>query len=347
MDEDIPLPFDLPAVARKKVSAAFDGGRITSDGGVMLLAQAERRLGIVDKLARVIPDERDADRVTDLLPNILRARSFAIACGYEDAEDLDRLRFDPAFKLACGRLPDSGRDLCSQPTVSRSENAPNLRDLIRLMGVMVDLYCASYTAPPAVVTLDIDDTVDVVHGHQQLSLFNAHYDERCFLPIHVYDTATSRPVAVLLRPGKTPSGIEVRGQLRRLVRRIRKHWPSTRITIRGDSHYGRPEVMDWCDTNDVGFILGLSSNSVLATQVEATADTVRTRRAIGDLDAVRDWTETRYGAKSWSGPRRVAARIEATRQGLDIRYVVTNIGGGTAWWLYECLYCARGQAENL
>jgi hypothetical protein len=163
----------------------------------------------------------------------------------------------------------------------------------------------------------------------------------------VYDADSGHCVAVLLRPGKAPSGREIRGHLRRLIRRIRRHWPHTRILIRGDSHYGRSEVMDWCDANDVGFILGLSGNPVLAAQVEPTADAVRTRRAIGDLDAVRDWTETRYGAKSWSGPRRVAARIEATRQGLDIRYVVTNIGGGTAWWLYECLYCARGQAENL
>jgi len=206
MDEESLLPFDLPTIARKRVSAAFDGGRITSDGGVMLLAQAERRLRIADRLAGVIPDGRDASRITHLLPDILRARIFAIACGYEDADDLDRLRFDPALKLACGRLPDSGRDLCSQPTVSRWENAPSLRDLIRPMGVMVDLYCGSYMTPPEAVTLDIDDTVDVVHGHQQLSLFNAHYDERCFLPIHVYDTATSRPVAVLLRPGKTPGG---------------------------------------------------------------------------------------------------------------------------------------------
>jgi hypothetical protein len=174
MTEDSLLPFCFPAVQRKKVAAAFDGGRISSDGGVMLLAQADRRLGIADRLARVIPDSRDQDRVTHLLPDILRARIFAIACGYEDADDLDRLRLDPAFKLACGRLPDTGNDLCSQPTVSRWENAPCLRDLIRLMGVMVDLYCASYTNPPAAVTLDIDDTVDVVHGHQQLSLFNAH-----------------------------------------------------------------------------------------------------------------------------------------------------------------------------
>ena len=137
MTNDNLLPFCFPAVDRKKITAAFDGGRISSDGGVMLLAQAERRLGIADQLARVIPDERDASRVVHLLPDILRARIFAIACGYEDADDLDRLRFDPALKLACGRLPDTGRDLCSQPTVSRWENAPSLRDLIRLMGVMV------------------------------------------------------------------------------------------------------------------------------------------------------------------------------------------------------------------
>src|SRR5207302_6589142 len=148
MTDDSFLPFSFPAIGRKKVTAASDGGRLSSDGGVRLLAQAERRLGLAERLARAIPDGRDPDRVTHLLPDILRARIFAIACGYEDADDLDRLRLDPAFKLACGRLPDTGRDLCSQPTVSRWENAPNLRDLIRLMGVMVDLYCASYTKTP-------------------------------------------------------------------------------------------------------------------------------------------------------------------------------------------------------
>jgi hypothetical protein len=350
MDNGIPLPFDLPAVARKKVSAAFDGGRITSDGGVMLLAQAERRLGIAERLAQVIPDRRDQDRVTHLLPDILRARIFAIACGYEDADDLDRLRCDPAFKLACGRLPNSGIDLCSQPTISRWENAPALRDLIRLMGVMVDLYCTSYATPPAAVTLDIDDTVDVVHGHQQLSLFNAYYayyDERCFLPIHVYDTATSRPVAVLLRPGKTPSGNEIRGHLRRLVCRIRRHWPTTRLTIRGDGHYGRPEVMEWCDDNAVDFIFGLPGNAVLDRLVDETADDIRTRRALDQKPCLRGFAETSYQAKSWNTDRRTCARIEATTKGLDIRFVVTSIQTGSAEHIYETLYCARGQAENL
>jgi Transposase DDE domain group 1 len=347
MSDDTVLGFSLPAVKRKKITAAFDGGWLTSDGGVLLLSGAERQLGLCAALASVIPDHREPWRVTHRLEDILRARVFAIACGYSDADDLDTLRTDPAFKLACGQLPESGDDLASQPTISRWENAPDLRILLRLGYAMIDLWCHGHRKPPKHITLDIDDTVDVVHGHQQLSLFNAHYDERCFLPIHVYDADSGHCVAVLLRPGKTPSGKEIRGHLRRLIRRIRRHWPQTRITIRGDSHYGRSEVMDWCDANDVSFILGLSGNAVLAALVEATADAVRTTRATDDLDVVRDWTETRYGAKSWSGPRRVAARIQATRQGLDIRYVVTNLGGGTAWWLYECLYCARGQAENL
>jgi hypothetical protein len=347
MHDDTIAPFGFPAIGRKKVTAAFDGGRLTSDGGVMLLAAAERGMGIAQRLATLIADRRNPLLVTHSVADILRARMLAIACGYEDADDLDHLRSDPGFKLACGRLPDTGNDLCSQPTMSRWENAPSLREVVRLTYAMVDIYCASYPRPPAAVTLDIDDTVDVVHGHQQLALFNAHYDERCFLPIHVYDTATSRPVAMLLRPGKTPSGVEIRSHLRRLIRRIRSHWPRTRITLRGDGHYSRPEVMAWCEQNRVDYIFGLPGNVVLSRLVEAAADDVRVRRAEGEAAVVRRYAETSYGAKSWACERRVAARIEASMQGLDIRYVVTNLTFGSAEWLYDTLYCARGQAENL
>jgi hypothetical protein len=347
MSDDTILPFRFPAVGRKKVTAAFDGGRLTSDGGVMLLGVAERRLGIADRLAGLITDRRNPLLITHSVADILRARMLAIACGYEDADDLDDLRTDPGFKLACGRLPDSGADLCSQPTMSRWENMPSLREVVRLSTAMVDIYCASYPRPPGAVTLDIDDTVDAVHGHQQLSLFNAHYDERCFLPIHVYDTATSRPVAFLLRPGKTPSGEEIRHHLRRLIRRIRQHWPRTRITIRGDSHYGRPEVMAWCEANGVDYILGLAGNNVVRRLFDAAADDVCVRRAEAQAPTLRRYGETRYGAKSWGCTRRVAAWIEAGTMGLDIRYVVTNLKVGSAEWLYDTLYCERGQAENL
>ena len=347
MTDDTLLPFCFPAVGRKKVTAAFDGGRITSDGGVMLLAAAERRLQLADRLAAAIHDPRDARRVRHAIADIVRARIFAIACGYEDANDLDRLRSDPAFKLACGRLPDSGIDLCSQPTCSRLENLPDLKTVIRLGDVLVDLWLSSYAAPPATVTLDIDDTLDVVHGHQQLSLFNAHYDERCFLPIHVYDAATGRPVAMILRPGKTPTGKEIRGHLRRLVRRVRARWPTTRILVRGDGHYGRAQVMAWCEDNGIDYVFGLPGNPVLQRLVDAAADDIRTRRALEHRPALRGYAETRYKAKSWKVERRVCARIEATALGLDVRFVVTNLDSGSAEHLYDVIYCARGQAENL
>ena len=239
----------------------------------------------------------------------IRARVFAICCGYEDADDLDFLRTDPAFKLACGRLPDTGSDLCSQPTLSRLENAPGLKDVFRLTYALVDAWLNSYEREPASVTLDIDDTCDVAHGQQQLSLFNGHYDERCFLPIHVYDTDRSRPVAVVLRPGKTPGGVEVRAHLRRLVRHIRKRWTKTRILFRGDGHYARPEAMAWCEDNGVDYVFGLPGTKPLSRKVEETADAVRTERAIDDKAVVRD-----YRRRSAVRRRRTADRRSCRRR---------------------------------
>jgi hypothetical protein len=347
MEDDTGLLFELPSVCRKKVSAAFDGGRITSDAGVMLLSQADRRIGIVERIAGLIGDPRDPALVTHSLASILRARVLAIACGYEDANDLDRLRGDPGFKLACGRLPDSGEDLCSQPTISRWENAPDLKTIVRLTYAMVDAWCESYVREPEAVTLDIDDTVDVVHGGQQLSLFHAHYDERCFLPIHIYDTATGRPVAVILRPGKTPSGKEACGYLRRLYSRIRSHWPNTRLTIRGDGHYGRPELMDFCEKHGLDYLFGVTGTKAMAAKIEDAVDPIRVERALTGAAAVRGFAETLHGAKSWKHQRRVVARIEAKPLGLDIRYVVTSLQTPTPEEIYATLYCARGQAENL
>lgn len=355
MFNDSPITFGLPAVARRKVTAAFDGGRLSSDSGVMLLSLAERRRRIAEIFAGHIADPRDPHHVTHTVADVLRARMLAIGVGYPDGNDFDWLRSDPAIKLACGRLPASGRDLCSQPTISRWENAPTLKEIICLTYALPDIWCKSYKKPPRSVMLDIDDTVDIVHGHQKLALWHAHYGERCFLPIHVYDTATGRPVVVILRPGKTPSGAEVRNLLRRLIGRIRKHWPNTRITIRGDGHYGRPEVMDWCDEHGIDYIFGLPGNVVLDRLVEPAADDVRVRRAEGRLAILRGFAETRYAAKSWDKQRRVVARIEASasqdddmlRRGLDVRYVVTSLKESDAQHIYEAVYCARGQAENL
>src|SRR3954454_24603842 len=190
MSEDSLLPFELPSVARKKLSVGFDGGQLSSDAGVLVLRGVEKKLGLAARLASCIRDRRKPERIEHSFEEMLRLRMFAIAAGYEDANDCDALRHDPVFKMAVGHAPESGDPLCSQPTMSRLENAPSKIEIGRLMAAMVDQFCDSYQRTPSSITLDIDDTFDAVHGHQQLSLFNAHYDERCFLPIHIYEGTT-------------------------------------------------------------------------------------------------------------------------------------------------------------
>lgn len=345
MNEDIVLPFDLPSVCRKKVSVGFDGGRLSSDAGVLLLRGAEKKLGLAGRLASCLRDRRDPDLIEHTMEEMLKLRMFAIAAGYEDADDCDWLRHDPIFKMAVGRLPRTGDPLCSQPTMSRLENAPSKIELARAMAAMVDHFCESYRRPPASITLDIDDTCDAVHGHQQLSLFNAHYDERCFLPIHIYEGRSGEPVAVILREGKTPAGVEVRTILKHVIGRIRSHWPKVGILVRGDSHYGRVEAMEWCEEQGVDYIFGFAVNDVLKAVTREAADALCVERAISAAEKLRTFATFSYGAKGWSKQRHMIARIEATRKGLDVRYVVTSLKG-KAEHLYESVYCGRGQAEN-
>lgn len=198
---------------------------------------------------------------------------------------------------------------------------------------------------PGSIVLDIDDTLDTVHGHQQLSLFNAHYDEHCFLPIHIYEGSSGKPVAVILRSGKTPSGTEVRTILKRVIGHIRGRWPKVAIVVRGDSHYGRIEAMQWCEQHGVDYIFGFATNSVLQAMTEPAAEALALRRVASGAVKLRRFATLSYGAQSWDGKRRLTARIEATDKGLDVRYVVSSLAG-TARHLYERVYCARGQAEN-
>ena len=346
MDEDTLLSLDLPAVQRKKVTLAFDGGRLSSDAGVLLLREVERELGIAERLAACVTDRRDPARIDHTVVEMLKTRMFAIAAGYEDADDCDALRHDPVFKMAVGRAPETGEPLCSQPTMSRLENAPSRVEVARMMAAMVKLFCASWDRPPAAITLDIDDTVDAVHGNQQLSLFHAHYDTRCFLPIHIYEAGSGKPVAVILRPGKTPDGREVRTIIKHVTRRIRRTWPDVRILWRGDSHYARQEAMDWCEDNGVDYLFGLAGNAVLHAHVQAVADDLCVHRAEASVDKLRGFRAFDYAAKSWRAERHVVARLEASRRGFDTRFVVTSLAGAPQQ-LYETGYCARGQAENL
>jgi hypothetical protein len=344
-DDALFLP-GLSPVAGKPVQVTFDAGRLTSDGGVLMLAEIERKLGIAERLARCVDDPRAPARVQHGLAEMIRFRALLIAAGYEDANDCDALRADPAFKMATGRLPESAPDLCSQPTMCRLENLPGPIALKRMMAAMIELFCDSFAEVPHRLVLDIDDTEDRVHGGQQLALFHAHYDSRCFLPMHIYEATTGKPVAVILRPGKTPSGAEVALVLRHVVKALRARWPRVEILIRGDSHYARHEAMTWCERNRVGYVFGLAGNQVLLTHVAELADDAAVGRALGEGDKVRRFRAFRYGARSWKVERQVVARIEASTHGSDSRFIVTNLAGAPRW-LYEGVYCRRGQAENL
>ena len=297
--------FSSP-VAGKAIHATFDGGRLTSDAGVLVLAEIERRLAIAERLARCLADPRSPARVHHSLVEMIRFRVLLIAAGYPDANDCDALRSDPAFKMAVGRPPESGPDLCSQPTMSRLENLPGATALKRMMAAMVELFCDSFAEVPRRIVLDVDDTEDRAHGGQELALFHAHYGERCFLPIHVYEAITGRPVVMILRPGKTPDGAEVALVLRHIVRAIRARWPKVDILVRGDSHYGRPEAMAGASaTGSARF--GLAGNNLAQARrgPRARRWALRDRKRENAAEKVRRYTELpcRQAGRACTGPR--------------------------------------------
>jgi len=340
----LPLP-GLSPVSVKTIVAKFDGGLLSSDGGILVLREIEQRLRVADRMASCIADPRAPDQITHGLADIIRFRLLMIAAGYEDGNDANTLRGDPMFKMALDLAP-SDRELCSQSTISRLENLPDARALSRMGRAMVDLYCESFHAVPKRIVLDIDDTFDAVRGGQQLRLFNAHYDEYGFQPIVVFD-GEGRFITAVLRPARRPGGKEIRAFLRRLLRAIRANWPKTEILLRGDSHYCGPEVLDFCRANGLDFILGVAPTTTLRKHVGALEADVKARyEAAPEQGKARRYKEFYDGAASWSRVERIIARVEAGAEGPDTRFVVTNLKKRNARVLYEDCYCRRGQAEN-
>ncbi|MCR4301865.1 MAG: IS1380 family transposase [Sulfuricaulis sp.] len=345
MVETTPCLPGLSPVAGKLLTATFDGGRLSSDGGVIVLREIANRLGLAETITAPLPDERDPLRVSHSTADMALARMVMIAAGYEDCDDIDALRFDPVFKIACGRKPETGADLMSQPTLSRLENLADWRALHRIGLGMIDLFCRSFARIPARIVLDIDDTDDPVHGQQELALFNTHAGGYCFQPIHIFEAFSGKPVLSLLRPGKRPSGEEAARVLRHVIRRIRKHWPKVAILVRGDSHYCSPETLDVLEEMRCDYILGLAINTTLK-EIAAPWLVQCDMRRDPRVRKVRRFHQFRYAAGSWGRAHKVIARIEATDLGSDARFIVTNLEG-RAKTLYEKVYCQRGTAENL
>jgi len=337
-----PLP-GLSPVADKPLHADFDGGRLSSDAGILALRAVEQRLGLAAHIAGCLDDPRSPLRIMHRLDEIIRFRMFMIAGGYEDGNDANWLRTDPAFKLALERLP-SGADLCSQSTISRLENLPDARALLRIGRGMAQFYCRSFRQVPSRIVLDFDDTFDAAHGAQQLSLFNAYYDEHGFQPIVVFDGA-GRLVTAMLRPAKRPTGREAAAMMRRAVRQIRAEWPRVGILIRGDSHYCTPETLDFCRANQVDFVFGAAPSSTLRAHVAELEASTQARRPPGPAK-LRRFKEFHDGAASWSRVERIIARVEAGPEGVNTRFIATSLRHNNGRAIYEDIYCRRGCAEN-
>jgi hypothetical protein len=337
----------LSPVAAKPIEARFDTDQMSSDGGLLILREIEDRLKPAPLMGGCIPDPRLQSQVEHSVEDVLRLRMLMIAAGYEDGNDATVLRTDPMFKLAMDRQPNDA-DLCSQPTISRIENMPCLRDLLQIGKKMVGHYCASYPKAPKRIVLDIDDTFDAVHGEQQLRLFNAHDDEYGFQPLVVFDES-GRMVCSVLRPACRPSGHQITKWLRRLIDEIRSHWPDTKIVLRADSHFCTPETLRFCRARGLFFIFGVAQTSTLRKHVlDLEQLTVAGRKASGQ-EKHRRFIEFQHGAKSWDQAERIIARIEASDRddgkAVDTRFITTNLPGKPRA-LYEQNDCQRGQAEN-
>jgi len=344
MDKATTTQLEFTPLKGKKVTALFDEPRVSSDGGVLLLREVDHQIGLMDRLAEVITDNRRASHVAHQIAELMRQRAYQIGCGYEDADDCDHLRADPALKTAVGRDPEDDQDLGSQPTMTRLENAVTARDLLRLGYTFIDQFIASYDAPPEVIVLDMDPTADHAHGHQQLTFFNAHEDEYCFMPFHVYEGLSGKYITSVLRAGKTPTAPEIISVMKRIVRRIRAVWPEVRIIFRADGHHTKPEVMRWLNANGVDFITGLSPNKRLNKQfVLAIREAELKHRRTGR--AARTYASGQYAADTWDKPERVICRVQVSDKGTDVRYIVTSFQEAGAKYLYETIYCGRGKME--
>ena len=345
MQTDSATPPHLAPVGDKAVDLDFAGGRLSSDAGLVLLKDPDEQLGLTRALAAVLSDPRDARRVKFTQHDLLKQRVFQIAAGYEDANDANTLRHDPIFKLLLDRLPETGTPLASQPTLSRFENRVSRTALYRMALVLVDQFLASYSHPPKVIVLDVDDTEDRAHGRQEQARYDAYYGGYCFLPLHLYEGLSGRLITAIFK-AKRFTGAQMLAVLKRLVKRLRHAWPHTLLIVRGDSHFAYPEVMQWIEAQaDLSYVTGLTSNAVLQALAREVVE--QAQRAYGrDGGKITRFHSTYYQAGTWSRSRRVVIKVEVSDQGGNTRFVVTDMEHARTQVVYRHLYCARGQMEN-
>lgn len=341
------MTLDFPAVSNKEVVVSFDGGDVTSDAGLLLLREVDRCLGITMALCSSIEDRRQPGKVEHPIEEMVRARVYGVAQGYSDCNDMNTLRYDPALKISCGRLPQED-PLASQPTLSRFENAVNAREIKQARVALARQVLQQVPKDLPAVVLEVDATDDPCHGDQQLQLFNGYYGEHCYVPllVHLVEPNGRRHLLwTLLRPGNTSSGKGLAGSMREVIRLVREHLgKQVAIMVRADSGFGNARFIEFLESQRVSFVLGLPSNAALTrlavpTHLQAAAGYWFYR------DGYRVFGQFEYAAKVWRRQQRVIVKVEMTQGSFNPRYVVTNLREGEPEEIYS-FYSARGEQEN-
>jgi hypothetical protein len=326
------------------LEAAFDGGRITSDGGLVWLSRMDSEMGLCEAISECVPEWRTR-KGRHSLASLVKQRVFQIACGYEDQNDSDTLRQDPLLKMVCGSLPDGGPDLASQPTICRLENAASMRSCHQIAQVLFELYLSERgrDGAPERVLLDFDSTDDPTHGEQEGSYYHGYYGQHIYHPLLVFDGESGHLITTLLRAGNTHASHSCVALLKRIVGRLRQRWPGVAIEIRADAGFAVPAIYDYCEHEGISYTIALITNERLKEMAEdlleaATEEHQRTAQK------VRLFGEDLYGAASWEKKRRVVYKAEAMDKGTNRRFVVTTRHDEPKE-LYE-FYARRGQSEN-
>jgi Transposase DDE domain group 1 len=327
MSDSATTVFRFATSAARDLEARFDGGRLTSDGGLPWLAQAEETLGICARFARCLTDWRkDPARSRHSLEALVRQRIFQLACGYQDQDDADTLRCDPLFKLVCGQLPFSGHDLASQPTLSRLDNCVDRHTCQHLAEALADLYVRQRApdGPPTHILLDCDSTADPTHGDQEGSAYHGYYRQHMYHPLLVFDGDTQHLITAILRPGTVHASRFVVLVLRRLIRLFRARWPRVTIELRADSGFAIPRLYRFCEREGLIYTIGLATNSRLKPLAADLLDDAIAQQKTTGAPQVRLAGEARYAADSWDKQRRIVYKAEALSKGPNTRFVVTT-----------------------
>jgi hypothetical protein len=328
----------FPACKSRKVEVDFEGGNVTSDGGIVLVRQADRRIGLMRAVSRGLRDPRRQKSVVHPWLALLRQRTYGICLGYEDLDDHDSLRHDLGFQTGVERT----EQLAGHSSMQRLEQGADREGAWAVHEVLFDQFVASFKEPPEELILDFDATNDPVHGNQEGRFFHGYYDQYCFLPLYVF--CGSQLLVAYLRPSNIDPARHSWAILKLLVTRLRKRWPQVRIIFRGDSGFCRWKMFRWCERHNVGYIVGLAKNKRLLRMAREPLDKAAEEH-LRRGRKVRRFTSIQYGAHTWDKARRVLVKAECSDKGLNPRFVVTNLPG-RARELYEKIYCARGDMEN-